>query len=340
MRGDAFPRSLVFATVLEARAPTRFAVALLCACLQGCAATDFSDLPDPPPGRILTIDGESLFVRQSGTGPDVVLLHGMGDSSLGWQYLEGPLVDAGYRVTVWDALGAGRSSKPANGDYSLAAHMRRLTTVLDTLAIDRATIVGHSLGGSLALVFAHTHPERTTALCVIDPAAYREGATGGRWFWDTPLLAEIVLGVLPTETIVDVGMNQNFADPRHIPDELRRRYIREAQRDGAIRAFVKQERQLIPDDPTAWEEGHRTIRAPTLVLWGEDDALVPVAQGHRLAHEIAGAKLVVLPGLAHSPHFENPAAVIAQILPFLDVWSAGMRAPRDMVRPKSTRDRV
>jgi pimeloyl-ACP methyl ester carboxylesterase len=289
----------------------------LCACITGCATTDLSDLPDLPAGQMVAIDGESIFVRQTGTGPDIVLLHGLGDSSLGWQYLESPLVEAGYRVTVWDALGAGRSDKPADGDYSIAAHLRRLERALDLLAVEKATIVGHSLGGSLALVFAHAHPDRTTALCLIDPAAYREGAMGGRWFWDVPLIAEIVLGVLTTEMLVDFGLGQNFADSARIPHELRKLYIREALRSGVIAALIHQERQLLPADPEAWELGHRTIQAPTLVLWGEKDALVPVAQGRRLTQEIAGAKLVVLSDLAHSPQLEDPDAVLAHVLPFL-----------------------
>jgi pimeloyl-ACP methyl ester carboxylesterase len=306
---------------------TNFVVAMVtCACLQGCASTDLSGLPDLPAGRTISFDGESIFVRQSGEGPDVVLLHGLGDSSLGWQFLEEPLLQAGYRVTVWDALGAGRSSKPSGGDYSLAAHLRRLVRVLDALAIENAAIVGHSLGGSLALGLAQAHPGRTAALCLIDPAAYREGAMGGRWFWDTPWIAEIVLGLLPTETIVDFGLEQNFADTTRIPGELRRLYLREARRDATIRALIEQERQLVPDDAEAWENGHRTIRAPTLILWGAKDALVPVAQGHRLVCDIADAELVVLAELAHSPQLESPATVLAHLLPFLETrrhWRRG-----------------
>jgi pimeloyl-ACP methyl ester carboxylesterase len=266
---------------------------------------------------LLEVDGQSMFVRQSGAGPDIVLLHGLGDSSLGWQYLERPLVEAGYRVTVWDALGAGRSAKPADGDYSLAAHLCRLERVFDLVDIDRSIVVGHSLGGSLALAFAHAHPERTTALCLIDPAAYREGALGGRWFWDVPLVAEAVLGVMSTEMLVDFGLGQNFGDRERIPSDLRKLYIREAKRDQVVGALIRQERQLVPDDAEAWEAGHRSIRAPTLILWGEKDALVPVAQGLRLQREIAGAELVVFPDLAHSPQLEDPQAVLRYLLPFL-----------------------
>lgn len=294
---------------------------LVCGCIAGCATTDLSDLPDLPSGRSVSVGGESIFVRQSGAGPDVVLLHGLGDSSLGWQFLEGPLVESGYRVTVWDALGAGRSAKPRDGDYSLVAHLRRLEGVLDQLAIERVHLVGHSLGGALALGFAHAHPDRTAALCLIDPAAYREGALTGRWLWDVPLLAEIVLGVLSTEMLVDLGLRQNFANAADIPSGLRKLYLREALREAVVASLIRQERQLVPDDAEAWEARHRTIAAPTLVLWGEQDALVPIAQGRRLVQDIEGAELVVLPHLAHSPQLEDPATVLRHVLPFLDVHS-------------------
>jgi pimeloyl-ACP methyl ester carboxylesterase len=248
-----------------------------------------------------------------------VLLHGLGDSSLGWQFLEGEIVQAGYRVTVWDALGAGRSAKPSAGDYSLAAHLRRLTLVFEELGINQAAIVGHSLGGSLALAFASEHPESASALFLIDPAAYREGALGGRWFWEIPLLAEIALGLLSTEMVVDFGLKQNFSVTAEIPPSLRKLYIREARREGVISALINQERQLIPRDAEAWEAGHRRIRAPTFIVWGVDDALVPVDQGLRLLDDIAGARLVLLPGLAHSPQLEDPAEVLPQMLPFLQV---------------------
>jgi len=276
-----------------------------------------SKLPLLPPGQAMDIRGHKLFFRQSGTGPEVVLLHGLGDSSAGWLFVEPELVKAGHRVLAWDALGAGRSDKPAGRLYGIEAHVERLEKLLDAQGVRKAAIVGHSFGGSVALCFAQRNPDRVRALCLIDPAAYREGATGGRWFWKTPLLAEIVLGILPSRTLVRYALKLNFHDRAKITSELEGVYLREARRERAIAAFIAQERQLVPDDPEKWEQGHRTIRAPTLILWGKEDKLVPAAQGERLAKDVAGARLVVLDAVGHSPHLEAPGLVLERLLPFL-----------------------
>jgi pimeloyl-ACP methyl ester carboxylesterase len=302
-------------------APSKFVRFLFLACcllsLGGCCSVNLANLRELPPGRSMSVGGYQIFVRQTGTGPDVVLLHGLGDSSIGWQFIEPGLVQAGFRVTVWDALGAGRSEKPAAGDYRIQAHVNRLVEMLDALEIREAVLVGHSLGGSAALLLAERNPERVRALCVIDPAAYRAGATGGRWLWSTPLLPETVLCLLPSCTLTRIGLKQNFHNHGAISQELEDMYLREARREGAVRAFIAQERQVIPPDPEKWEQAHRMIQRRTLVLWGGEDKLIPLSQGQRLTNDVAGSTLVVLPGVGHSPHLEAPQLVLDQLVPFL-----------------------
>ncbi len=270
-----------------------------------------------PDGCFIDTGGERIFVRQVGSGPDIVLLHGLGDSSAGFKELEQRLVETGYRVTAWDALGAGRSSKPDDGDYSLPAHRKRLLEVMDAVGVRQAVLLGNSLGGSLALMVAATDPERVRALALLDPAAYREGALGSRWFWDTPILAEVVLGILPCRTIATFGLKRNLHSYDALPQDLVEDYVKASSRDGAISAFIAQERQIIPPEADKWEASHRDIRVPTLVIWGREDGVLPLAQGERLAREIPGALLVVLPDVGHAPHLEAPGSVFALIWQFL-----------------------
>ncbi len=113
---------------------------------------------------------------------------------------------------------------------------------------------------------------------------------GGRWFWTTPLLAESVLGLLPSRTITRFALKQNFHNQAAISNELESMYLCEARRDGAITALIAQERQLVPQDAQKWEQAHRSIRKRTLIMWGGEDKLVPVAQGRRLAKDIDGSR--------------------------------------------------
>jgi pimeloyl-ACP methyl ester carboxylesterase len=285
--------------------------------LVGCRSVNKTQAPALAPGRVLEIGGEQLFVRQTGTGPDVVLLHGLADSSIGWQFIEPGLVQAGYRVTTWDALGRGRSGKPAKGDYSIPAHVKRLEKMVDILGIREAVFVGHSLGGAEALLFAARNPERVRALCLIDPAAYRAGVEHGRWFWTTPLVAETVLGFISSQTYVRIVLNRNFHDRTAISRLIEASYLREARRPRATAALIAQERQLAPKEAENWKQANCSVGAPTLILWGQQDEVLPSAQGQRLAEDIPGSSLVVFPSVGHSPLLEAPSLVLEQLLPFL-----------------------
>jgi pimeloyl-ACP methyl ester carboxylesterase len=300
-----------------------------------CCSARPEIVPQLPGGQLVPAGGHLLFVRQAGAGPDIVLLHGLGDSSAGWQFVEAALVEAGYRVTIWDALGAGRSDKPAGGDYSLSAHAKRLGEVMKAVRVEQAVLLGNSLGASLALLVAQESPGKVRALALLNPAAYREGAISDTWFWKIPFLAEAVIKPLPARFIARYGLKQNFADPSTIPPELIAIYAREAERPGAIDAFIAQERQLVPDEAAAekWEAGHREIAAPALILWGEADKLLPREQGERLAREMPQAELIPLPGVGHAPQLDAPRAVLEHLLPFLErVGSPRGAAPAGHVR--------
>jgi pimeloyl-ACP methyl ester carboxylesterase len=277
-------------------------------------------VPDPAVReRTFATPAGALFVRTSGAGPDVVLLHGLGDSSVGWHRIEQPLRDAGFRVTVWDALGAGRSERPDPGDYGLAAHVERLRALFDALGIDRAHVVGNSLGGTMALLFAQFHPERVDRLVLLNPAAYPEGGTTPAWFWQVPGLAETLLARLPPEWLARAMLRYLFGDARRVTAEDVRLYADEAERHAAVQGLILQERQLYPEPAVIerWVAGHQSIAAPALILWGPEDRILPVEQARRLAREMPHAELRMLDGVGHVPQLEVPEPVLAAISEFL-----------------------
>ena len=265
--------------------------------------------------RVAQPDGP-LAVRDTGEGMPIVLLHGMGDSSLGWRAVESDLVAHGYCVIAWDALGAGDSPKPRRGDYSIPAHAARLDALLAEKQLRDVVLVGHSLGGATALVYTQQHPERVRRLILINPAAYREGAMKRRWLWSTPLLAESVLGLMPRTMLVRMALEMNFHNDDMITDDLQKNFLIQARKPGAIRAFIAQERALVPKDIDRLEQGHASITVPTLILWGTGDEILPMTQGERLVDDMPYARLVRLDGVGHSPHLEAPGRVVEQVIGF------------------------
>lgn len=270
-------------------------------------------------GRLPTPTG-AVFVRSKGRGPDVVLLHGLGDSSIGWGKLEPKLREAGFRVTVWDALGAGRSDKPVDGRYRLMDHVERLRVVLDALGIARPMIVANSLGGSIALLFALRYPGRVAKLALISPAAYAEGGWTGTLVWSFPNVAERVLASVPPSWIARLALSMNFGDPRRVTEEDVQAYVGEIEREGSLRGFVEQQRMVMPtpEEVACWTAAYPTIAVPVLVLWGTRDRILPRAEGRRLAAALPDARLVWLDGLGHTPQLEAPDVVLAHLLPFLN----------------------
>lgn len=280
-----------------------------------------STAPEPPfEAHVQTGTGD-LFVRVRGQGPDVVLLHGLGDSGVGWYKTEGAFRQAGYRVIIPDALGAGRSSADEDSDLSLPAHVQRLEEMLDALEVERPVLVGNSLGGSLALLFAQGFPDRVRALVLINPAAYRTGTQDGRWIWAFPGVSEAAMNLLGPELVARIGLGFNFADRTRVTAEDLEVYAAEASRPGAIRSFLLQQAQIEKDmlDAAEWERRHGSIVCPTLILWGDSDPILPMEQAHRLVTDIPDARLIVLPGVGHTPQLEAPDRVREEVVAFLQI---------------------
>ena len=269
----------------------------------------------------LELHGDRVAYRD--VGPDtgspetLLLIHGMAGSSATWRSVIPPLSEH-YRVIAPDLLGHGESAKP-RGDYSLGAFAVWLRDLLDELGVMRATVVGQSLGGGVAMQFGYQHRDRCERLVLIG-----SGGLGPDLNWMLRLLsapgAEFVLPAVAPPPVLSVGNSiRSFLSSAgiHSPrgSELWSAYSSLSDRQTRS-AFLRTLRSVVDhrgQAVSALNRLHLTAQVPTLLIWGDDDRIIPVAHG-RAAHEaLPGSRLEVLPGVGHFPHVEAPWEV-TQIL--------------------------
>lgn len=261
----------------------------------------------------LELNGDRVAFQEAGEGSVVLLVHGMGGSSQTWREVM-PHLSARHRVIAPDLLGHGQSDKP-RGDYSLGAFAVWLRDLLDRLGISRVTVVGHSLGGGVAMQFAHQHPEYCERLVLVS-----SGGLGPELGRTLRLMsapgAEFVLPVIaPRQAIAagerlrgwlashgwhsaEAGETWNaycsLADP-----QTRTAFLR------TLRSVVDYRGQAV----SAFNKLHFTSGLPTLLIWGEQDRVIPVSHGESAHAALPGSRLVTLPGVGHFPHVEAPLVV-------------------------------
>jgi pimeloyl-ACP methyl ester carboxylesterase len=284
------------------------------------------DQADVPAGPV------RLSTYTIGAGQPVLLLHGLGATKISWLPVL-PALAARYRLIVPDLPGHGASDKPRT-DYSPRFHAHVVRKLLDQLEVDRAIVVGNSLGGRVGLELALRSPGRVERLALLDPSV-----PGLRWRYLMGL-ARVVpseVGVIPfplRERWVELMVKRLFAEPgRLVPTAYAlaaAEFIR-VNRDPAARmAFLSSLRHIMTERPDVFFATMRRIKHPTLVLFGDADRLIPPRLGARLAQHLPDSRLMVLPGVGHVPQFEATDEVVEALISFLDEDGAPRRR-----RPRS-----
>jgi pimeloyl-ACP methyl ester carboxylesterase len=275
------------------------------------------------PGRLYSIQGVRVFVHQSGTPArgktPVVLVHGWLSSHYTWRHVVGPLADAGHSVVAIDLPGFGESDRPATASYhyDAAAFSDTLFDTLDSLAIERATLVGHCIGGAVALASAARHPDRVERLALLAPVVYPVSLPPEGTAAQVPFAGQFIFRVGMARKLLRSFMKRElYFDQELVTDQLVDYVWERAQRPGGIEAahrvlmFIAAPDEVMHSVPA--------VRAPTLVVWGEDDLFFPVRLGRRLHGELPGSELAVLPDAGHMLPEERPAQLLAALLPFLE----------------------
>ena len=272
----------------------------------------------PPPSRFVPLQGMMVHVRDQGPRDDplpVVLLHGTSASLHtweGWAAALGPT----RRVITMDLPGFGLTGPDPEGDYRIARYVRFVTGLLDALGVQRCVIGGNSLGGEIAWNVALDAPQRVAALILVDAAGYAFESSSvplGFRIARVPGLGRLAEHLLP-RGLIAASVRNVYGDPARVTDTLVERYYELASRAGNRRALGERFAQLIPGENAARIP---QIAAPTLILWGARDRLIPPAYGERFARDIKGSRLVRFEGLGHVPQEEDPARTVAVVEQFL-----------------------
>lgn len=265
----------------------------------------------------------ALVADVAGSGPAVLLLHGQPGSAAQWAHVIPPLKDR-YTVVSPDRLGYGRTGGKAGG---FTANAQAVVGLLDRLELDRVIVVGHSYGGGVALALAGVAPERLSGLVLVSSVGPGEPITVvDRLLAIRPLgTVAMTIGlaaakrVLEIPTVRSIGQNQptvNAAIAIAAPDDRRSQRLSTpsiAWRQGGVaRAFAVEQRAFI-DELEGLSADAAAVNAPTAVLTGGADRVVPPETSHRLAKEIKGAKLVLVPGAGHLLPFDHPSDVVMAI---------------------------
>jgi pimeloyl-ACP methyl ester carboxylesterase len=262
--------------------------------------------------REVVVRGTRLRYLDTGRGPAVVLLHGLAASMYSWRHTIPAVAAAGFRVVAVDHKGFGFSDRPARG-YTNADYVRLTLALLDTLGIHDAVLVGNSMGGQIALEVALARPERVRGLALLANAGfgvrYPLLLRVARW----PLVGPIASG-LRNRALTARILRALYADPAKVTEaDVDQYYGPVAQPDygQALRGVLRQYRfDALRDRAIA-------LPVPTLLLWGQEDRVIPPAVGRALAARLERVAFFMLPGAGHMVQEEAPDSTNRILLTFL-----------------------
>ena len=259
-----------------------------------------------PAAKETLVFGQKIHYLEAGSGPTVILLHGLGGSAGTWHF-NIPALAEKYHVVVPDQIGFGKSDKPLV-NYRIRTYVDFLDQFCKQLKIERATLVGSSMGGWIAVTFAAAFPERVDKLVLADAAGYMPPKDlDVRTFYGLNPTTRDGMKVLMAKVFYSKAFQADAAIDQAIAARL-------AAGDGFT---IKSITESIIRGEDFIDGLIKTIKTPTLIVWGREDGLTPVADAERFNKDIAGSKLVVFDQCGHAPNIEKAGEFNAALLKFL-----------------------
>ncbi|MCP4448546.1 MAG: alpha/beta hydrolase [Myxococcales bacterium] len=289
----------------------------------GCHKFHAGPMPGAPKtATFMTIDGVRLHYVDVGEGPPVVLIHGFGSSLEIWHKVV-PELSPDHRVIAIDLKGFGWSSRP-EGDYSPTEQGRLVLALLSKLGVERADIVGHSWGGSVALALALQAPERVERIALYGAWIYEEQLPPFFLWARAWGVGEFLFSAFYGERMEE-QVAHAYYDPSSVPQErldaIEELFSRPGTKAAALTAVRDQRYDRI-------QKRYKTLKHPTLLLWGRDDQVARLHFGERLRSDIPNARLNVYPRCGHIPMLEAAGASTRDLVEFLQPQDvASLEAP-------------
>jgi pimeloyl-ACP methyl ester carboxylesterase len=266
-----------------------------------------------PTGHSIEVDGVQLHYVEAGSGPPLLLLHGLNGSTFGFRLLT-PYLTSRFHVIALDLMGFGYSERPLHRDYSLSAQARLVAGFLDALGIGKASVLGHSLGGAVAMHLGLQFPERVDRLILVSSAAdteTRRGLRSSRLV--RPLLPLVAVFTVQNKRFRRMSLRSACYDPSFLTSEIVEGYLAPTRVRGHLRALgammVDRRKDPVLD--------LSAISQPTLILWGAADRWLPVSHGGRLMALIPNSRMEVVEGAGHLVLEEQPEESARVLVDFL-----------------------
>lgn len=278
-----------------------------------------------PTLQFRTIHGYRRAFRIAGSGPAILLIHGIGDNSTTWSSVQSTLAQR-FTVIAPDLLGHGKSDKP-RADYSVAAYANGMRDLLSVLDIERVTVVGHSLGGGVAMQFAYQFPQLVDRLILVGAGGVTKDVNFALRIASLPMGTEALAVlrlplVLPAVQVAGRVAGLAFgrtALGRDLPEMLR--ILKDLPEPTASSAFARTLRAVVDwrgQVVTMLDRCYLTESVPVQLIWGSRDSVIPVSHA-RLAHSaMPGAQLEIFEGSGHFPFHDDPDRFVEIVEQFID----------------------
>jgi pimeloyl-ACP methyl ester carboxylesterase len=277
-----------------------------------------------PTQHELNVDGLRVHYEDSGPpdAPVLLLLHGFGSSLQTWDPWAADL-SIKFRVIRPDLPGFGLTGEVPSKDYSEQQDVATLRHFVNQLGVSHFSIVGHSLGGKIAWALAADEPDRVDALVLMAPDGFAPPEQWGTKPYEVPAVMRLMKYCLP-EYFVRQALDSAFFDPQWLTQSMVDRYYDMLRAPGVRAAILDRAQQTVYSDPMP---RLKQIKAPTLLLWGEHDAMIPSSNAQSYAAVLGQSQTVVLPRLGHVIQEEQPKVGLASVDEFLTVQLLPKRAP-------------